>query len=129
MSRRDVAELRAEYEQLVTEYERSRQRLATLHERMSALTSSATSDDGLVTVTVGARGELSTVEVEPRAYRRLAPTELGESIVATARKAGEQVAEQLRELLSPLMPAGVPVEKLLAPGADWSAYLRRDKGA
>jgi DNA-binding protein YbaB len=125
MPRQSVAELRVRHAELLTEYERGVTHLARLRERMAKLRGTARSDDALLTVTVDARGQLSTVEIEPRAFRRHSPTELGEAIVATARKAGDQVHAQMRELLAPFVADNAPLDKLMSGEADWSAHLRR----
>lgn len=124
MKDRPISHLRAEFEHLATEYDRARRHLQTMQERLQASSSTAKSDDGLVSVTVGPRGNLTKLEIHARAYKRLSPSELAESIVKTADKAVGQAVAEFQELLKPFVTTDVPLEKLLRGEVDMMQHLR-----
>jgi DNA-binding protein YbaB len=116
-------DLHARYDYLVREYERTRRGLQALRERLSALRATAESKDGMVTVTVGPRGEVEAVELNPRAYRRLTPAELAASILDTIRQAGRSLSDQAAEAYGPYLPAGTSYPDLLTGEVDLSAFV------
>jgi DNA-binding protein YbaB len=101
------AALRARLEHLLTEYDQMRGNLAQLRQRLAAAEGEAMSQDGSVRVTVGPQGQLRALEITPRAYRHLSPSELAAEIVRLADEATTKVREQLQEVMAPFLPAGV----------------------
>ncbi len=108
------ADHRAQVEELLAGYRRSREQLGTVHRKLATLQESATSDDGLVTVTVGPRGQVCELVIVDSAYRKLRPHELAATIVALSEKAAAKVSRAAGEVLAPVLP----------PGADPAALLR-----
>jgi DNA-binding protein YbaB len=109
---RPNAELLARYDYLLREYERTRRNMLALREKLAGLHASAESKDGMVTVRVGPRGEVKSLELHPRVYRRLTPTELAESIVDTIRQAGQALSDQAAQAYGPYLPEGVSYQQL-----------------
>lgn len=68
-----------------------RGRLVALQEQVGAATASAESDDGLITATVGGRGELLALTLDPRVFRVADSRLLAARITRTVRDAVEQV--------------------------------------
>jgi DNA-binding protein YbaB len=62
------------------------------------------SRDGLVSVTVGPRGELVQLDLDPRIYRRPDSRDLADSIVETVQAAAAEAQEQVVEVLSSVIP-------------------------
>lgn len=116
------AALRARLEQLLGEYDRMRGNLATMQQRLASAEGEARSEDGAVRVTVGPRGELRALEIGPRAYRHLSPSELAEEIMRLARKASASVQEQLEEVMAPFLPAGMSYADAAAGNAEPAAW-------
>jgi DNA-binding protein YbaB len=84
------------------------ERLGKIDELKTALTDiqgESESPDGSVKVTVGPRGAISSLEIRRSAYR-LGPQELSDTIVTAIRTASAQAAENLAELLAPVMGNG-----------------------
>jgi DNA-binding protein YbaB len=106
-------------EQLVKEVNQQAEQLKQAQEKMRDLTATAKSRDGMVTVTVGPRGDVQAIELDPRVYRKLSPSELSDSIMAQIKDATRQVSGELRELMEPFTPT-LPFEDLFGPeaGAD-----------
>jgi DNA-binding protein YbaB len=75
-----------------------------LHAKARAVQVTETSRDGLVSVTVGSRGELVRVDIDPRVYRRPDARHLADSITETARRATERAQERVTEIFEPVIP-------------------------
>lgn len=112
------AVLRARLEHLITEYDRMRGNLATLRQRLAEARGDAKSEDGAVRVTVGPQGELRALEITPRAYRHLSPSELAAEIMRLTGNATESVREQMHEVMAPFLPAGVSYADVAAGNVD-----------
>jgi DNA-binding protein YbaB len=110
--------LRARLEHLITEYDHMRGNLATLRQRLATAQGEAKSEDGSVRVTVGPQGELRALEITPRAYRHLSPSELATEIMRLSGKATENVREQMQEVMAPFLPAGVSYADVATGKAD-----------
>lgn len=92
------------YDVLEQAAEQARQ-LREFQDALDEVEGKAESDDGLVSVTVGARGELTALDLDPRIYRRPDSTALAESIVDTIAKARKDADEK-----------GVAVADRIVPG-------------
>lgn len=90
------------------EYGKLRQDLATLRESMEKVTETAFSEDGLVSATIGPRGELSDLVLDPRIYRTTDATALAAGIAATIRAATAAVTARMLALTEPMLPASTP---------------------
>ncbi|GAA0954984.1 hypothetical protein Vau01_034130 [Virgisporangium aurantiacum] len=64
----------------------------------------AWSDDRLIKVVVGPRGQLVGLEIDPRAGNRMNTDALARTILATARAAAEQAMASAREILDEDVP-------------------------
>lgn len=70
------------------------ERAATLSRRVAALTSTAQSGDGAITVTVGASGQVEALELEDR-VQSLPGRELSRRIMVVMRQAQARLADQV----------------------------------
>ncbi|MFI6920989.1 YbaB/EbfC family nucleoid-associated protein [Nonomuraea spiralis] len=118
-------EFRLTIEGLAKEYNRQAGELRAAYGRLSELTGTGESADRLVRVTVGPRGQVQEIELDPRVYRKLAPSQLSREIMQQIGAATEQVAERTKELMAPFMPEGLPLEEVLGEGASIDAFLPR----
>ncbi|PSL54539.1 YbaB/EbfC DNA-binding family protein [Saccharothrix carnea] len=108
---------RAQVDELLADYRRSRDQLASVQRDLARISGSATSPDGSVTAVVDAKGTLTDLELDDRAYR-LRPAQLAQLIVRTTREAVAKAAEGTYRTLSPVLPAGTDPEALLRGTAD-----------
>ncbi len=92
-------------EEAWSDYEILRQDLITLREGIKEVREAATSPDGLVTATVGSRGELLDLSLDPRIYRTTDSAALAETIKATVKAAAGAASAQMIELARPFLPA------------------------
>ncbi|MFI7227278.1 YbaB/EbfC family nucleoid-associated protein [Nonomuraea angiospora] len=75
-----------------------------LHAQARAVQFTEKSRDGLVSVTVGPRGELVRLDLDPRIYRRPEARQLADTIVETAQRAAAGARERVTEILEPVIP-------------------------
>ncbi|GAA0597273.1 hypothetical protein GCM10010174_10850 [Kutzneria viridogrisea] len=108
----------AEVDQLVAEYRRSREQLVAVQRALAAVTESASSEDELVTVTVGAAGTITGLEIADGAYRRYRPVELAELIVRTTQVAVARAARCTHRELAAVLPADADPDAVLKGRAD-----------
>jgi DNA-binding protein YbaB len=115
-----VADHRAQVEDLLAGYRRSREQLGAVQRQLAAVRETATSDDGLVAVTVSATGALVGLQIADAAYRDLRPADLAALILAITTTAGAKVGRAAGEVLAPVLPPGADPEALLRGTADLS---------
>ncbi|MEV6037823.1 YbaB/EbfC family nucleoid-associated protein [Nonomuraea sp. NPDC051941] len=75
-----------------------------LHQRARALQVTHSSPDGLVTATVGARGDLIRLELDPRVSRLRDSGRLAGLITATVQQAAAMAQEEIVRMFAPLVP-------------------------
>ena len=109
-----VAQAKALYANLLDEVDDLKQRAEEFRERAAAVRGEAASAEQDVRVVVGPQGELRALEIDPRAYRRLSPTELAEEILALSRKAHAGAGEQIRTATREVLGRDFDVEAHLA---------------
>ncbi len=111
----DLAAMRAHADELMARFERMRSGAGDLQQRLKAVSASVTSDDGLVTATVGPRGQVLKVDFDPRIYRRPNSKELSATVTDTIRRATEKAMAEVETLCRPFMP-----------NAEFQAYIDHD---
>jgi DNA-binding protein YbaB len=114
--------------QFVDNFAQRGRQLGSLQREMSAVSGSATSERRMLTVTVGARGELTGLTFNSREYEQLGPRELARVILETAAKARQDAHAKLAEKLGPAfsgagLPAGVNLADLMAGKVDPAAVM------
>ncbi|MET8138821.1 YbaB/EbfC family nucleoid-associated protein [Sphaerisporangium sp. NPDC005288] len=100
----DAAEMRAYAEELRAAFMRLQEQAPETHRRARAVQITEKSEDGLIAATVGARGDLIRLDIDPRIYRRPDSRELADSITATVRRAAAKAQAEVIELFAPLVP-------------------------
>ncbi|MFD7905910.1 YbaB/EbfC family nucleoid-associated protein [Kitasatospora sp. NPDC059722] len=113
-------------EDLLALYHRQREEAVETRRRINEVTSTATAPRQTVEVTVTAQGEVTAIDFPTGAFRRMAPKELSELLLATIRQARAQALQQVAELTSLGLPPGVSVADLLQGKADPTAMLAED---
>jgi DNA-binding protein YbaB len=111
----DLPAMRAKADELMAQFERMRSGLGDLQQKLKAVAATVTSDDGLVTATVGPRGQVVKVEFDPRIYRRPNSKELSATVTETIRKATAKAMAEVEELTRPFVP-----------DAQFQAYMDHD---
>lgn len=105
-------------EQLLADYRRSREQLASVHRALAGLSVSESSHDGAITVTVGAQGGLTGLSLHEDACRYYRPRRLAETIVSLAAAAARRASAEAAHILAPVLPPGADPGAFLAGSAD-----------
>jgi DNA-binding protein YbaB len=113
-----TADHRAQVDELLADYRRSRDQLVSVHQRLASISESATSPDGLVTATVGSGGTLTGLSIADAAYRQHRPADLATLILETTAAAADRAAKLATEVVVPVLPAGTDPSALLRGTAD-----------
>jgi DNA-binding protein YbaB len=103
-SQPDVAGMRAYAEELEKRFWRLQEEGPKLQQRARALQITEKSPDGLISATVGARGELIRLDIDPRIYRRPDARALADTITETVTKAGTKAREAVVDLFAAVVP-------------------------
>jgi DNA-binding protein YbaB len=102
--RPDNRQLRARAEELMGEFNRLRTGMGELQQKLRQITATAKSDDGYVKATVGPRGQLIRLELDPRIYRRPDSKQLAATITQTINRATADAMAQVSEACKPYLP-------------------------
>lgn len=113
-----MSEHRAQVEELLAGYRRSREQLASVQRELTSVTASASDPDRLVTATVGPRGTLTALTISDEAYRRYRPAELADQIVRATASATVRALTAASEIMAPALPSGTDPQALLLGTAD-----------
>jgi DNA-binding protein YbaB len=116
-----VADHRAQVEDLIAGYRRSREQLGAVQRRLATVSETVTSEDGLVTVTVSASGTLAELEIAEHAYRALRPNQLAATIIRATAEATAKATRVAGAVLAPVLPSDTDPDALLRGTADLSA--------
>jgi DNA-binding protein YbaB len=76
------------------------------------ITGTAWSEDRLVKVVVGPRGQLVELEIDPRIYRTPNSKALAASILATVRRAVDDAMRQTAEVLDEGLPSDLRMDRI-----------------
>ncbi|MBM0235644.1 YbaB/EbfC family nucleoid-associated protein [Micromonospora sp. STR1_7] len=117
-------ELRARFDDVYGQYQQLRSNLDELRTRLAAVRVTRRSADGQVTATVGARGELVAIELDPAVYQDRNVEALSRKITETIRAATTAASDATRELVAEHVPAGAGPVEFLRTG-DFGALLGR----
>ncbi|MEV4655476.1 YbaB/EbfC family nucleoid-associated protein [Micromonospora sp. NPDC049301] len=117
-------ELRARFDDVYGQYQQLRSNLDDLRRRLAELRVTRRSADGQVSATVGARGELVAIELDPAIYRDRDAEALSRKITETVHAATAAATEATGELVSASMPTGSGSAEFLRTG-DYGALLGR----
>ncbi|MEU7614726.1 YbaB/EbfC family nucleoid-associated protein [Micromonospora rifamycinica] len=116
--------LRARFDEVYGQYRRLRSGVDELRSELAELRVTERSDDGQVTATVGARGELISVELTGEVYHDRDHRALSGKITATVHRACSRAATATQELVAAHLPAGSGSVEFLRTG-DFGALLGR----
>lgn len=117
-----TALLRARIEELSGAYEWMRKETRRIHEEMAKVTGKAESPDRAVVATVGPRGQLLSLTLDPRASRRMSTEDLAQTVVETVNRAARDASGRAAALLGPILPPGVSASDLADGTADPTAW-------
>ncbi|SDY71705.1 Conserved DNA-binding protein YbaB [Micromonospora pattaloongensis] len=120
--------LRARFDEVFGQYERLRSGLDDLQQRLARLRVTAESEDRHVKATVGPRGQLIKLELDPRIYRDHNVEALAAKITSTVQQATERATSDVQELVRGYLPPGSGAADYLRDG-NFGSLLRRSDAA
>ncbi|MFC4858806.1 YbaB/EbfC family nucleoid-associated protein [Actinophytocola glycyrrhizae] len=88
----------------VAEQERMARAFKRVQEKLVDIEVTEESADGLIAATVGARGELRALDLDPRIYRTQDATALADDILATVRKAADTAGRRAYDTAAEVLP-------------------------
>jgi DNA-binding protein YbaB len=91
-------------DKMVEDLRKSFSDVQAAQDEINRVTGTAWSDDHLIKVVVGPRGQLVDLEIDPRAVRRVNTEALAATILATARAAAEEAMGRTRGLVERDLP-------------------------
>jgi DNA-binding protein YbaB len=91
---------------MAADFQERRSRARELRKQLSAVTGSARSRDGMISVEVGAQGQLRGVWFDPGLFDRQSPQRLAAAIMELAGIATAEAARKVQEVMAPVLPAG-----------------------
>lgn len=94
----------------VAERERMARAVRRVQDKLVDIEVTEESDDGLIAATVGARGELRALDLDPRIYRSQDATALADDILATVRKAADTAGRRAYDAAVEVLPPGATYE-------------------
>jgi DNA-binding protein YbaB len=118
--------LRARFDEVYGQYERLRSGMDELQRRLAETRVTAESDDGLVRATVGPRGQLIELTLDPRVYREGDADALGRKITKTVQRATERSVEQVQQIVAEYMPRGAASVDFLKDNSFATLMRRHD---
>jgi len=92
---------------MVSDLRRTVSSASETQKKMAQVTGVAWSDDRLIKATVGPRGQLVELEIDPRVYRQPNSKALAATIVATVRQASEEAMAKTKEIVREALPSDV----------------------
>lgn len=98
------ADLQSHIDELLSQYRVMTDRMAQLRADLAALTATAISQDGLVSATVGAQGQLVGLRLAPDALLRLDAQTLSAKVLRVADAAADQTRGQVQEIVAEHVP-------------------------
>lgn len=112
-------------EQAFAELERKRAALARVQRDLANTSTTATSKNRAVSVTVNSRGDITELKFVTGAYRAMAPTELAQLIVDTIAAARTESMTNSAQMFRDLLPENTPLLDMLDGKVDLDSLFDR----
>lgn len=113
-----MSDYQDQVDELLADYRRSREQLASVHQELSAIRESAMSADRAVTATVGPQGTLVDLAMTEDAFQRHTPAALAKLVVRTTTAAADRAAERAQQALAPVLGSDTDPAAVLGGRAD-----------
>jgi DNA-binding protein YbaB len=110
-------------EKAIGELRQQQETLLKKRSEMRSTTSKVSSRDHMITVSMDATGEITSISFNTAKFRRMAPAELGAALTETINQARAEIRQRVVETYGAFMPAGLDLESILTGKADFSAMF------
>jgi DNA-binding protein YbaB len=101
------------FQEAVNELRRSQERLRSLRGEMQSKATKATSKDGMVTVTLDGRSEVTSIAFNTAKFRRMAPAELSAVLVETISRARSEGRARAIDAYRSMFPQGMDLDAVM----------------
>jgi DNA-binding protein YbaB len=116
--------LQNQLEQAYTELERGRAAIEAIHRDLATAETERTSRNRALTITVDSRGAVTRIKFNNNTYRTMAGAELAQLLVDTIALAREEAVARTAERFRSVLPAGTPLQGMLAGKVDLDGMVR-----
>jgi DNA-binding protein YbaB len=101
------------FQDAVNELRRSQERLRSLRGEMQSKATKVTSKDGMVTVTLDGKSEVTSITFNTVKFRRMAPAELSAVLVETINRARSEGRARVLDAYRSMFPNGMDVDAIM----------------
>jgi DNA-binding protein YbaB len=101
------------FQDAVNELRRSQERLRSLREQMQSKATKVTSKDGMVTVTLDGKSEVTSITFNTAKFRRMAPAELSAVLVETISRARIEGRSRVIDAYKSMFPKGMDIDGIM----------------
>jgi DNA-binding protein YbaB len=124
------ADPRKAFEDTMAELKQTGERLQSARARLREKPAKVTSKDGMVTVTLDERGEVTSIAFNTAKFRRMAPAELGSALVDVISRARSEGRARVISAYRSFLPEGMDLEKIMSgkSGIDSMLETARQRG-
>jgi len=102
------------FEEALNELRRSQERLRSIRKDMQSKATKVTSKDGMITVTLDGKSEVTSISFNTVKFRRMAPAELGAVLVETINRARNEGRAKAVDAYRSMFPSGMDIEGIMA---------------
>lgn len=102
------------FQEALDELRRSQERLRSLRGELQSKATKVTSKDGMVTVTLDGRSEVTSIAFNTAKFRRMAPAELGAVLVETISRARGEGRARVIDAYRSMFPNGMDLDAVMA---------------
>jgi DNA-binding protein YbaB len=102
------------FDDTMAELARTQERLQAVRTRLEKKPAKVTSKDGMITVVLDERGEVTSIAFNTAKFRRMAPAELGAALVEVIGKARAEGRDRVISAYRSFLPEGMDLEKIMS---------------
>ncbi len=102
------------FQEALDELRRSQERLRSLRTDMQSKATKVTSKDGMVTVTLDGRSEVTSIAFNTAKFRRMAPAELSAVLVETISRARSEGRTRVIDAYRSMFPEGTDIDAIMS---------------
>ncbi|MGH3715660.1 MAG: YbaB/EbfC family nucleoid-associated protein [Micromonosporaceae bacterium] len=115
--------LQDKIEQAYADFERTQAAITTIQDELADGSTTVTSKNRAVQVTVDGHGDVSEIKFPTKAYRTMAPAELGSLLVTTLGEARREAVERATQLMRTTLPDTAPLLQAFGGSADFETVM------
>ena len=115
------------FDDTMAELFRTQESLQSVRTRLREKPTKITSKDGMITVTLDERGDVTSIAFNTAKFRRMAPAELGAALVEVISRARVEGRSRVISAYRAFLPEGMDLEKIMSGKLDIESMLTAAK--